>query len=185
MALGHVAALDAVHLERNHRPVEQGQNALDRPHPAQGSGAPAHRLGPGEVADDVVDALGHDLGGRAALAADLGEPDAVALDQLVLRQAGLAQEAFQRLRGGRGFRALQLFIAVGRGGGQAVDDQRQAARPGIGGQRIPGQAGGLQTVGGHALQVARGALLHTGGDFFGEDFEEKLGHQAVARSCST
>ncbi|MNI25118.1 hypothetical protein D3C73_787570 [compost metagenome] len=185
VALGHVARWDSIHLERDHRPVIQRQNALDRPHPAQGSRAPAHRLGPGEVADDVVDALGHDLGGRAALAADFGEPDAVALDQLVLRQAGLAQEAFQRLRGGRGFRALQLFIAVGRGGGQAVDDQRQAARPGIGGQRVPGQARGLQAVGGHALQVARGAGLHAGGDFFGEDFEEKLGHQAVARSCST
>ena len=32
---------------------------------------------------------------------------------------------------------------------------------------------------------ARGARLHAGGDFFGEDFEKQLGHQAVFRSCST
>ncbi|MNX55269.1 hypothetical protein D3C86_860260 [compost metagenome] len=182
MALGHVAAVDAVDLERHHRPVEQGDDALDRAHPAQASRAPAHRLGPGEAADDLIDGLGEDLGRLAALAADLGEPDAVALDQLVLGQAGLAQEAFQRLSRRRGLGSLDLFIAVFGGGRQAVDHQGQATRTGEDVQRVPGQAGGLQTVRHHALQVARGALLHTGGDFFGEDFEKKLGHQFSSRT---
>ncbi|MNR44815.1 hypothetical protein D3C85_1635970 [compost metagenome] len=104
---------------------------------------------------------------------------------MVLGQAGLAQEAFQRLSRGRGLGTLDLFVAVFGGGRQAVDHQGQATRPGEDVQRLPVQAGGLQTLGDHAFQVARGALLHTGGDFFGEDFEKKLGHQAVARSCST
>ncbi|MND87538.1 hypothetical protein D3C80_795390 [compost metagenome] len=182
MPLSHVAAVDAVDLERHHRPVEQGDDALDRAHPAQASRAPAHRLGPGEAANDLIHGLGEDLGRLTALAADLGEPDAVALDQLVLGQAGLAQEAFQRLSGGRGLGTLDLFIAVFGGGRQAVDHQRQAARPGEDVQRLPAQARGLQTVGDHAFQVARGALLHAGGDFFGEDFEKKLGHQFSSRT---
>uniref|UniRef100_A0A0N4ZZV5 Transposase n=1 Tax=Parastrongyloides trichosuri TaxID=131310 RepID=A0A0N4ZZV5_PARTI len=123
MALGHVAAVDAVDLERHHRAVEQGDDALERPHPAQGAGAPAHRLGPGEAADDLIDGLGEDLGRLTALVADLGEPDAVALDQLVLGQAGLAQEAFQRLSRGRDRRS------PGSGG---ADPQRRSAPPSSG-----------------------------------------------------
>jgi hypothetical protein len=185
VALGDRVGWDPVDLERDHLAVEQAQDALDRTDPAQGSGAPAHRLGPGEGADDLVHRLGDQIGGGPALGRQDGEQDAVTLGQLIAGQAGLAQEAFQRLFRGRGARALDLFLAVGRGGGQAVDDQGQAARPGVGRQGVPGQAGGLQPVGDHALQVARGALLHAGGDFFGEDFEEELGHQAVFRSCST
>ena len=78
-------------------------DALQRADPAQAlgrgrGGAPAHRLGPGEGADDGGDRLGEHVGGRAAGLVDHREPDAVALVQLVLGQAGLAQEAFERLR---------------------------------------------------------------------------------------
>ena len=36
-----------------------------------------------------------------------------------------------------------------------------------------------QLVGDHTAQVFRRLGLHAGGDFFGEQFEEKIGHQAA------
>ncbi len=183
--LGEIAARDAVDVERDHLAVEQGDDPLQRPHPAQRPGPPAHRLGPREAAHDLVDHGGDQVGGALALRADQGEEDAVALDQLLAGQAGLAQEALQRLLRRRRLRTLELLLAVRRGGGQALDHQGQAARAGEGGQGVVRQTGGLEALGRHALEIARGAGLHPGGDLFGEQFEEELGHQAVFRSCST
>jgi hypothetical protein len=176
VAFGGVAGGDAVDLERDHGAVEQGDDPLQRADPAQRPGAPAHRLGPGEGADDLVDHLGDQVGGGAALAADHGEQDAVPLGELVAGQAGLAQEAVQRLFRGVGAGALELLLAVRRGGGQTLDHEGQAARAGEGGEGVIRQAGGLEAVGGHPLEIARGAGLHARGDFFGEEFEEELGH---------
>ena len=33
-----------------------------------------------------------------------------------------------------------------------------------------------QSVGDETLQILRGLPLHAGGDFFGEEFEKKIGH---------
>ena len=97
------ARSDAGDLELDDLVAEQGDDALQRADPARALGrdrglAPAHRLGPGEGADDRRDRLGEHRGGGAAGLLDRREPDAVALDELVLGQAGLAQEAFERLR---------------------------------------------------------------------------------------
>jgi hypothetical protein len=64
--------------------------------------------------------------GRAGLV-QVGEPDAVAFDQLVLGQAGLAQEAVQRLLRGVGARALQLLVPLLLRLGQPFGHQGQAA----------------------------------------------------------
>ena len=77
VAAGGVAGGDAVDLEGDDLGAGlAGQDAEDRVQradPAQGAGAPAHRLRPGEGADDGLDGLGDDLGGGAAGAVEDGE----------------------------------------------------------------------------------------------------------------
>ena len=41
------------------------------------------------------------------------------------------------------------------------------------------EAFGDQLVGDHAAQIVRRLRLHARGDFFGEQFEQKIGHQAA------
>ena len=117
-----------------HRDIDQfftqdRDDPLEGPDPAQAFGrlagrAPAHRLGPGEGADDGGDSFGQHIGGRAAGLVHHGEPHAVAIFQLVLAKAGLAQEAFQRLRRGAGARAFELFADGRRFQRQVARDQR-------------------------------------------------------------
>ena len=102
--------------------------------------APAHRLGPGEGADDRGDRLGQHVGGLAAGLVDHREQHAVALDQIALGQAGLAQEPFERLRRGADARALH-FLADRCGlGRQVARDQREPARRREGHDRIGARA---------------------------------------------
>ena len=61
--------VDARDLDRHDLLAEQGNDRMERAHPAQVAVAPAHRLGPGEVGDDPADRLGNDLGRRAGPAA--------------------------------------------------------------------------------------------------------------------
>ena len=125
--------------------AEQGDDALQRPDPARalgrgGGGAPAHRPGPGEGADDGGYGFGeHGRGGPAGLLDDR-EEDAIALLELVAGEAGLAKEAFERLR--RGGRAWALgFLADRFGLGlEAAGDEHQAARRGVGIDRFGGEA---------------------------------------------
>ncbi len=167
---------------------------MDRTHPAEAVGAPTLRLRPRHGVEDGFQRLGHNLVRGATVLRNLRVIDAVTLDQLVLGQAGLAQEACQRLSGGRNLRALQFFIAVGRGGGQAFNHQCQAARTAIGGQAVPRQACLFKGIGCDPFQITRPALLHAGRDFFRENFNKKLGHDQAffaaaaassRRSCST
>ncbi len=183
--LGQRARNDAVDLERHDMAVEQGHDPLQRPHPAQRARTPAHRLGPGETPHDLVDHLRDQGGRRLALAAEHGEEHPIALDQLVLRQAGLPQEALQRLLRRIGPRALDLFLAVRRRRRQALDHQRQPPRPRESRQRLIRQPRGLQPLRRHPLKVTRRPALHAGRDLFGEQFEKKLGHQTRPLSCST
>src|SRR3546814_18334222 len=80
---GGGAGFDAGDLEFNHSVAEEGDDALERADPAEAFGrsrgdAPAHRLGPGESADDRWDRFGEDVGGPTAGLVDHGEEDAVA-----------------------------------------------------------------------------------------------------------
>ena len=74
---------------------------------------------------------------------------------------------------------LRVF---GLGRRQAVGDQGQAARAREGAQLGVIEACGVQALARHAFQIARGGGLHAGGDFFGEQFEEQLGHAARSPS---
>ena len=109
VAAGGVAGGDAVDREGHHLGAglagEDAEDRVQRADPAQGAVAPAHRLRPGEVADDRLDGLGDDLGGGAAGAVDDGEEDVALLVgadlELVAGEAGGAEEALDRLRRGR------------------------------------------------------------------------------------
>ena len=204
VAFGHVRRDDlaafttdgAAEVQRigDHCAIKQGDDAVDRTNPAEAARAPTLGLRPRHGAEDGFQSFGHNLGRGAALLRNLRVIDAVTLDQLVLRQAGLSQEAFQRLSRSRGFGTFQLFVQVRRCHRQAFDHQRQAARAAIGGQAVPRQACLFKRVRRDAFQITRPALLHAGRDFFGEDFNKKLGHDQAffasaaassRRSCST
>ena len=158
VAFGGVARRDAVNVERHNRAaVLTRQDAQDRmqwPHPAQRTGAPAHRLGPREIADGGVQHLGHDFGGGTARFFDHGK-EHVALGgfaflQLFAGQSRTAQEAFNRLFRRIHARAFALLAQGGAGLQQALHRQRQTARRRKCGGMGIGQTGLHQTVG-HAL----------------------------------
>ena len=91
--------------------------------------APAHRLGPGEGADDRGDRLGEHVGGRRGPASrSTAKQTPSRSTSWSCVEAGLAQEAFERLRRRAGARALELLadrLGLRR---QAAGDQREAAR---------------------------------------------------------
>src|SRR5439155_24553136 len=63
---GGGAACDPLNLHRYDLLTEDGDDPVQRPHPAQAAAAPAHRLGPGEFGDDALDRLRENFGGGAA-----------------------------------------------------------------------------------------------------------------------
>ena len=177
---------DAGDLDRHHHLVEQRHDALQRPHPAQCGGAgrlcaPAHRFGPGKATDDRGHRVRQHRGGGAAGAFGDGIEDHVALgvgpfDQLIARQPGLAEEPGQRLCGRIGARALHLLRHRLGGERQAARDQREPARGGVGLDRGGGEAGPGQFGGEQPRQIGARLVLHPRGDFFGEQFEQEIGH---------
>ena len=159
----------------------EAQDRLQGAHPAQGARAPAHGLRPREAADGGFQHLGDDVGGGAAGLFDDGVKRFAlfvgAAFELVERQAGGAQKALDgRLRGGGGG-AFALF-ADGLGlRRKPVNRQGQTAgrREGAGGGI--GKAGLDQSVGDQRFQILPRAGLHPGGDFFGKEFDQKVGHR--------
>jgi len=186
------AALDARDLDRHELVAQQGDDALQRAYPAQALGrlrrrAPAHRLGPGEGVDDMGDRAGEHRSGDDAGAVDHGEQHlvaltVVALDELLARQAGRAQEALDRLGRRIGARALAL-LARRRGHlGDAADDQREAARGGIALDAFEGQVERLQARLEQRGQIGARLFLHAGGNFFRAELEEEIfGHLFSSR----
>ena len=57
--------------------------------------------------------------------------------------------------------------------------QRQPPRRREGFCALIDQAFGDQLVGDHAAQIVRRLRLHARGDFFGKQFEQKIGHQTA------
>ena len=93
---------------------------------------------------------------------------AVALLELVLRQAGLAQEAFERLRRRRAARALDLLAhGLGRGGRpRAISARRRGVD--IGRRSPPASSAGRgQLLGEQPREIVRAPRLHPRGDFLG------------------
>ena len=62
--------------------------------------------------------------------------------------------------------------------------EREAARRGEGLRAFIDEPGLDQTVGDELLQILRRARLHARGDFFGEKFEQKIGHAYTAPPAS-
>ena len=175
------ASLDPLDRQRDDLAAEQRDDALQRADPAQAFGggagrAPAHRLGPGEGADDCRHGFGQHVGGGTAGLVHHGEPDAVAILKLILGQAGLAQEAFKRLRRGAGAGTLEL-LADRRGfQRQVASDQRQAARRDEAVDRRGLEPGLGQFLGEEARQIVGRLQLHARGNFLAAQFKEEIGH---------
>ena len=127
------ARADAAHFQVDRLLAQDGDDARERAHPAQGfraerGGAPALRLGPGKRADDRRDGLGQHVLGRAAGLFGDRKQHAITLGQLLAGQPGLAQEAFQGLRRGGGARPLHFLADSLRAQRQIARDQCQPAR---------------------------------------------------------
>ncbi len=95
-------------------------------------------------------------------------------------EARALQEALDGALGRADARPLALLARVGLAGRQADDMQRQPARRRETLGALVGQAALDQRVGDEPLQVGRGLGLHAGGDFFGEQFEQKVGHGSAS-----
>ena len=119
-------------------PSKTQQDALERPHPAQRPRPPAHRLGPGEAADDVA------RPSRRRSRRSGGPGWRSAANQTPSRSTSWSRvrpverrKPSMRLVRRADARALALLGAVGLGRRQALGHQGQAARAGEGLQRPP------------------------------------------------
>ena len=180
MALGGTSRRDAFDFDRHNIAVEQRDDRMQRPHPAQRPAPPAHRLGPGEVADDCRNDAADHIGGRLSGPFDDRIEEAalgiVAFLQLLAGQAGGFQEALNRLRRRVGARAAPLLRHRRRCERQATRDQCEAARGnetlrGLGRDARLGQRRTEQP-----RQIRRRLPLHPRGDFLGEEFEQEISH---------
>ena len=163
---------DAVHCDRHDLLAEQGHDTVQRADPAQGRRAlrrraPAHRLGPGEAADDPLDGRAeHRLRCLSSLV-DHREQHAVALHQRIAGQPRLAQETLQRLWRGRSARALDLLGPCGGRQRQPPRDQRKPARRCKRLDRVGCEPRPIQLLREQPRQVVARLRLHSGGNFLG------------------
>ena len=186
VADGLAASGDPADFAFHHLTIQQRDNAGERAHPAQGIGAdrsraPAHRLGPAEVADDRGDGGGEHLGHRAARSIHNREPSHAALHvaqfQLLARYAVLLAEAVNRgVRRAFG-RALGLFAhRLGRER-QSARDQRKAPRSRPDGEFASFDPGSIQLAPEQLFEFSARTRLHPGRDFLAAQFEQEVGHQ--------
>ena len=135
MALGQVArrqpvpiVLAVAQVERHHRAVQQADDAPQRADPDEVAGAsPAHRLGPGEAAQQRRDRAGDQRGGRYCLRRLPQHPVVALLVQLLAARAVLAQKAGHGLLRCTGARAT-FCCAAGGNLRRHLGRQRDAAR---------------------------------------------------------
>ncbi len=90
-----------------------------------------------------------------------------------------AEEAGDRLLRRADLRTLALLLHVRLLHRHAVHGQRQPPRRHEGPGALIDEAGGDQAVGDHLLEVVGRARLHARRDFFGEQFEQKVGHRML------
>ena len=196
MAIGGVSGRDAAGFEFHHLRVfgfrtEGRDDGMQRPHPVERAGlrrlrAPAHGFRPGEIAHDVGDDLGDDLDGRAARLLHDGNIEVALLGVLLdFRfidgfQPGALEEARDRAFRRADARAFLFLAHIRLPGRNAVHGEREPARRGEGFGALIDKPRLDQTVGDELPQILRGARLHARGDFFGEKFEQKIGHRYTA-----
>ena len=144
--------------------------------------APAHRFRPREGPDDDRQHVGEHVERGAAGLFDQRDVEIallrIALDlRLVERgKAGGFEKARDRGIRPADARAPALFLQVGLARGNAVHRQRQPPRRRERLGALIDQALGDQLVGDHAAQIVGRLRLHARGNFFGEKFEQKIGH---------
>ncbi len=174
--------------------AEDAQDRLQRPHPAQRVGVrrgppPAHALRPREAVDQAGHQAGDDVGGGLPRPVDVGHVGGAlpVLDDLGFRdrrQAGALQEPRDGRLGRADARAAPLLVGVGLAGRKAGHLQGEAARRHEGFGALVEQARRHQGVGDEALQVGGRPRLHAGGDLFGEQFEQEVGHGCLREGGS-
>ena len=153
---------------------------MQRAHPTQAAGTPAHGFGPWEIANGVFEHLSHDLCRRAARLGDGGKIDrafrGLALFQIFARHTRATQEAFDGFVRCANFGAFALFIDGRAFGQQAFQRECQAARRGIGAGVSIGQTGLDHTIRHFLFQIFSSPRLHTRGNFLREKFDQEIRH---------
>src|SRR5262249_7226641 len=183
------AAPDAVDLEGNDLAVEQADDGLERPNPAQAANAPAHRFWPREAFHQLRHDLGNDLCGGAARSFHkrqvIGTLLVVAPLSLVCRRKPRRfEEALDRRIWRIDAWALPLFPNVRRSCRQTFDHRAQAPRSSEGLYLIELQAGFAKCVAEQPREKFSRTRLHPRWDLFGEQLKQKLSHTRCRRPQS-
>ena len=183
-----VAAQNAINLARHDILPEQCDNALQRTHPAQRfcrdrRRAPALRFGPWESAHNGRNGLCQHFGCRTAGFFNHGKINTVAFDQLVLRQADLAQEALHRLRRRANLGALGLFRHCLGFEWQPLCNQCQATRGRVGDDLGSLQARLVEFGAEQARKVIARLILHARRNFLAAQFKKEVGHSTHPFLC--
>ena len=195
MAVGRLPGFDAGDVELHDLRLfglgaEGRDDRMQRPHPGQravprGALAPAHLLRPREGANDKRnDFRDHVDGGTARLLdqRDIEIALRVALDLRFIER--LQPGGFQKaLHGGIGrahLRALALLLEVRLTLRNAMHGECETARRHECFRAFIDEPFGHQLVGDHLAQVIRRLRLHARGNFFGEQFEQQIGHETYS-----
>ena len=193
VAAGGITRHQPVNIEMDHFDgfgfgAERADDRLQRTHPAQGSGmlrclAPAHRFGPGKLADDGRHNIGQQFGHGASSGFHHRDIEitlfGVGLD-LGLRKITQSR-AFQKALDGpvrsADARAFFLLALVGLAGRQAGNVQSQTPRRRIGLRPFIHTTALDQRIGDQRLQILGRLALHAGRNFLGKEFEQKVRHE--------
>ena len=184
VAGGGVAGGDAVDGQRHGGGPglvgQQAQDGVQRADPAQRPRAPTHGFRPGESAHGSLHCFGDNRCRCTPRFLDHGEQNRhlanLAHHQLVAFKAGRAQKPGDGGLGRIGARALAVFGQAGGSRRQPLHGQRQPARGAKGPCPGIGQPGLDQCIGHQPFQIGGGLGLHAGRNFFGEQFEQQIGH---------
>ena len=195
MPVGGLAGLDAVQGEFHDIRFfglhsERGDDGVQRPHPLQRAWprrtfTPAHRFRPRERSDDDRQHVGEHLERSAAGLFDQRDVEiaflGVALDFRFIQRgkAGGFEKSLDRGIRTADARTPAFFFQVRLPRRNAVHGQRQPPRRRERFRAFIDQPFGDQPVGHHAAQIVGRPRLHPRGDFFGEEFEQQIGHQAA------
>ena len=180
MANGPGSAFDPASRKAHLPAVKQTQETVNGPDPTFGPAGPAHGFRPGKRINGFRQNFRQQVNALRTLLLDHREVErplpGLADFRLVPGDAVAAQETLHRPVGRIGA-GSPAFLGNIRGFcRQAVDHQREAARR----REYPGgierQPRLLEAAGHQPLQVLGGPGLHAGGNFLGQDFQEKFRH---------
>ena len=180
MAAGGGAGAQRPKRERHDRAVEQTQDAVQRPHPADGMFPPTHRLRPRKARQHGAEQRRKHVGGGLTgppVTSDVEPPlGVVPLFERVVARAERSDEALERLRRRPDPRPALLDLDIGLAGRQAGYPQRQPARRRERGDLLMRQRRLGERLLGQPGEIRDGALLHARRDLLGQQLEQQLRH---------